>query len=192
MTNQKSRQPFILFMFIIIIAAWRVLTYFFEHSNTLFSLTPVFAMALFASAYLKGFIQPLIISLSALFISDVILCFTVYASFRQGLLYHGWYWVYGSFLLIILAGKIILMKISIKNIITAVLLSSFIHWIVATASECMTSQSPEPFITRYLSNLLPAAGYELKILAGTLFYSVLLFGGYEWIKNKLARPKVTS
>lgn len=178
MNIPKKKNVFILVAFIAIIATWRVVTYFFDH-NGLVGLTPIFAVALFGSAYLRGSLLSVAVPLAALFLSDLVLCFTVYTSFRQGLLYEGWYWVYMSFILIIFAGRRLLRQVSIGNIITAILVSTLIHWLVATLSECVQMQSSGSFMQLYVARLVSAASYELRVLTGTLIYSALLFGGYH-------------
>jgi hypothetical protein len=178
MTLHLSRKNHILVLFILATAAWRILGYFLQHGG-IFSLTPLFAIALFSGAYLTGKLKAIAIPLSVLFISDVVLTFTVYSEYREGLLYSGWQWVYVSFLLITLIGKIFLKRVNATNLISAAFLSSLTHWLVATLPEC-TAQN-------YADRLTSAAGYELRILAGTLVYSFLLFGAYEWMKSGVMR-----
>jgi hypothetical protein len=178
MTLHSSRKNLILVLFILAAAAWRILGYFFEH-NGIFGLTPLFAIALFSGAYLAGNFKAVAIPLSVLFISDLVLTFTVYSQYRQGLLYSGWQWVYLSLLLITLIGKIFLKRVNAKNLISAAFLSSLTHWLVATLPEC-TAET-------YVHRLTSAAGYELRILAGTLVYGFLLFGVYEWMKSGAMR-----
>jgi hypothetical protein len=183
MTNQISKNHIIVPALIAVIATWRVLTYFIEHGG-LYGLTPICAMALFGAAYLRGALLPFLIPIGALFLSDVVLCFTVYEPFRRGLLYEGWQWVYLSFVLIIIAGRLIMRKANIRTAATSILVSSLIHWLVATLSECAQIGSSSGFVELYLERLIPAASYELRVLGGTLLYGALLFGGYHLIRNK--------
>src|SRR5688500_12683869 len=100
MSQQKfNPRTSILLLIVFSVAAFRLLTQYAEHASSFLSLTPLGAMALFGGAYFEGRVQPYLFPLLALFISDVVLCFTVYAGFREGLLYPGWYWVYAAFAL---------------------------------------------------------------------------------------------
>jgi hypothetical protein len=182
MTYQFTKSRSIIMALITLVAAWRVLTYFIEH-NGFYGLTPICAMALFAAAYLRGPLLPFLVPISALFLSDLVLCFTVYAPFRQGLLYEGWQWVYLSFVLIVIAGRLIMTKVNVRTVLTAILVSSLIHWLVATLSECVQIQSSRGFIELYIDRLVPAASYELRVLGGTLLYGAILFGVFHLLRD---------
>src|SRR3569832_2516189 len=62
-------------------------------------------MELFGGGYFnrqwKAFSFPLL----TLFLTDFILHQTVFKSYSQGILYGGWYWVYGAFALMTIAGR---------------------------------------------------------------------------------------
>ncbi len=93
--------------------------------------TPVGALALFGGAYFKGNIKPFVFPLLTLFVSDVIVSFTIFPELRVGLLYSGWYWTYLAFILITLTGKFLIKDIAVKNIVIAVITATVIHWLVA-------------------------------------------------------------
>src|SRR4030095_6974426 len=89
----------VLLIIISITAAIRVIFNFNYDVSPLANFSPLGAMALFGGAYFtrkwKGFAFPLLM----LFISDFILHQTVFKAYSSGLLYSGWYWVYGAFVL---------------------------------------------------------------------------------------------
>jgi hypothetical protein len=175
--SQTKKHNTVLFALVGVVTTWRVATYFIDHGNGLLSLSPMYAVMLFTAACFRS-PKSLIVPLAALFVSDVILCFTVYAPFRSGLLYHGWYWVYGAFVLASLACNRVLKRLTIARLMTSLFLTSLIHWLIATLSFCTEQSQPGDFVQTYLRLLLPALGYEWKLLAGTLLYGVILFGGY--------------
>ena len=111
----------ILLFFIMLTAAIRVLLHFSEEVSVFANFSPVGAMALFGGAYFnkrwKAFAFPLL----ALFFSDLVLYQTIFKGHGNGLLYGEWYWVYGAFVLMAIAGRWILKTVSVKNFI----LSSF-------------------------------------------------------------------
>lgn len=174
----------ILLLIIFIVAALRLLTHFAEHSNSFLSLTPLGAMALFGGAYFRGNIKPFLFTLLPLFLSDVILCFTVYSNYREGLLYPQWYWVYGSFALMTLWGKLILNEVRIVNLIIAILIATLTHWLLSNIGDCLNAKNTAGFFELYGSRLLSAISFESKILLGTVVYSICMFGSFELAQRK--------
>src|ERR1700754_3635787 len=87
----------VLLLIILAVAALRFAA--FTDMGPLTVFTPVGAMALFGGAYFKGNVKPLLFPLLTLFLSDVVLAFTILSEHRVGLLYTGWVWTYGAFAL---------------------------------------------------------------------------------------------
>ena len=170
----------VLLLFVVIVAGLRLASFFGIGPLTLF--TPVGAMALFGGAYFKGWITPFLLPLMTLFISDVIVSFTIYPELRVGLLYSGWYWTYTAFALITIAGKLIIRNVNIKNVVVAVLSSAVIHWLVSDLGMCIQENQFSPGL--YLQRLGTAIPYELRFLAGTALYSALMFGLFEFLSKK--------
>src|SRR3954469_1813162 len=109
MSLKKINPRTIILLAIICMAAiLRLITYFTNHLGPISNFTPIGAMALFGGAYFTGKLKPFIFPLLSMFISDIILSFTIFSQFRSGLLYSGWYWTYSAFALMTLAGKIII------------------------------------------------------------------------------------
>src|SRR5688572_22333000 len=107
----------ILLFFIMLTAAIRVLLHFSEEVSVFANFSPVGAMALFGGAYFnkqwKAFAFPLL----ALLFSDLVLYQTVFKGHGNGFLYGEWYWVYGAFVLMTIAGRSILKTVNTKNFI---------------------------------------------------------------------------
>src|ERR1051326_4779945 len=120
----------VLFIFIFLTAAARVIFNFNYEISPLANFSPIGAMALFGGAYFnkrwKAFTFPLLM----LFISDIILHQTVFKKYGNGFLYSGWYWVYGAFALMVLAGNWFLKKITVASFLVSVLICVLIHWII--------------------------------------------------------------
>src|SRR5215216_5680211 len=121
----------VLLLIIIAVAALRLLTHFTDHLSSISNFTPIGAMALFGGASFKGKIKPFFFPLCTLFISDLVLSFTIYAPFRSGLLYTGWYWIYAAFALMVITGKMLIKNVNLKNIPAGVLITTVIHWLVS-------------------------------------------------------------
>src|ERR1044072_7516480 len=115
----------VLLLIIVLMAILRIAAYTGWGPLTVF--TPIGAMALFGGAYFSGNVKPFAFPLLTLFISDVVLSFTIMSEYRVGLLYTGWFWTYGAFALMTVAGKLIIRDITIKNIVIAVIVATCIH-----------------------------------------------------------------
>ncbi len=170
----------ILFIMILVTAAMRLFAINGYGPLTVF--TPIGAMALFGGAYFTGNVKPFAFPLLTLFISDLVLAFTVYAPYRVGLLYTGWYWTYGAFALMTIAGKLIIRDITIKNIVIAVIVSTLIHWLVSDIGGCLVNEKFSFAV--YYARLISAIPYEWRFLAGTAIYSGILFGAFEWLQRR--------
>jgi hypothetical protein len=186
----------LLLVFITAIAAVRVIINFDTQISPLANFSPVGAMALFGGAYFnkrwKAFSFPLLM----LFLSDFILQQTVFKAYGNGILYGGWYWVYGAFALMTIAGRWLLKKITIKNFIFSVFVCVFIHWTVTDIGVWYGSRIFSQDLEGYINCLVVAIPYELRFLTGTLVYGIILFGLFEGLtlalSHKLERERRTS
>lgn len=135
---------------------------------------PIAAMALFGGAYFNKRSLAFIVPLTAMFLTDAIIGFYSY----------GWV-VYISFALIVLIGIVMLRKVTIKNVILASLTASvsffaitnFGVWALGTLYAKTTSGLMESYIA--------AIPFFQNSLIGDLFFSGVMFGVYELVKNKV-------
>ena len=185
-----SPRTLVLLLIILIVAGLRLLADFVSDPGPLAVFTPIGAMALFGGAYFSGKIKPFAFPLLTLFVSDVVLSFTVYAPFRSGLLYTGWYWTYGAFALMTLAGKFIIKDVTFKNVVISVITATLIHWLVSDIGGCLREPNASAMLSTYIQRLITAIPYEWKFLGGTAIYSAIMFGGFEWIQKKFPALKV--
>ncbi len=174
----------VLLIMILIIGAVRFIFIYHNQISPLSNFSPLGAMAVFGGAYFsknwKAFGFPLL----TLFISDLILSFTVFSEFRSGLLYGGWYWTYGAFALMTLASKWMAKKVTVASVLTSALIIVFIHWIVSDFGVWIGSALYPQTFMGFMACLVAAIPYEFNFLAGTLLYSAILFGGFEWMQKK--------
>lgn len=183
-TKKTDTRLIILIAFIIVVGILRVVNSieFYAWSN----FTPIGAMAIFGGAYFtprwKAFAFPLL----TLFVGDL----TIYALLSGGG-FHGRPLIYLAFALIVLIGMLIIRKVTVKKIAAASLTSTISFWLIADFAVWMgggidiRTQLP---LTRDLSGLLQCYWqgfpYMINFLLGTLFYSAIMFGGFEWIKKQ--------
>jgi hypothetical protein len=170
----------ILLLIIVVIAALRLIS--FIDMGPLAYFTPLGAMALFGGAYFKGHVKPYLFPLLTLFISDLILSFTLFAEYRTGLLYSGWYWTYAAFALMALVGKLIIKKVNILNVFIGVIAATLIHWLVSDIGACVVENKLT--LAFYLDRLITAIPYELRFLGGTAIYSGIMFGVFELVQRR--------
>ncbi len=148
-------------MLIVILA---VLMRFLPHPA---NVAPMAAMALFGGAYLNkkyAVILPLVVML----ISDLFLGFHKTIPF-----------VYGSFLITSIIGMVLRGRVKPKTVVGASLLSSIIFYIVTNFGVWLTSGMYELTGLGLVRCYVLAIPFFRNTLVGDLFYTVMMFGGYE-------------
>lgn len=171
----------VLLLMIVAVASLRLLSFMDLGPLTYF--TPLGAMALFGAAYFRGNVKPYLFPLLTLFVSDMILSYTIFAEFRNGsLLYAGWYWTYLAFGLMTVAGKLILQKVTVGRLLLSVVTATVIHWLVSDIGACVVENNMS--FAYYVNRLITAIPYELRFLGGTAFFSAIMFGIFELAQKK--------
>ena len=147
--------------------------------------TPIGAMALFSGAYLgrRGAVA-LVAPLGALFLSDLVLGF-----------YRGMPTVYFSVALIVIIGWMALKRVSPIRVGGAAIASSVLFFVLTNFGTWLSSG----FYPRTLAGLeacyIAAIPFFQNTLAGDLFYTTLLFGGFALLEaivpavREQARPQ---
>jgi hypothetical protein len=182
----------VLIVFILATGFFRVLLQTSGELSAVANFSPLGAMALFGGAYFTRSWKAVGFPLLSLFISDVVLSFTVFSHFRTGLLYGGWYWTYGAFVLVALLGKLFIQKVSAASVLAAALSCVLIHWIVTDLGVWLGSSFYPQTLSGFLACLVAAIPFEGNFLAGTLFYSAVLFGTFEWVKKSYPGLQLTA
>ncbi|MBV4358234.1 DUF6580 family putative transport protein [Pinibacter aurantiacus] len=173
-----------LLVIITVVALIRILTNFSTEMSPLATFTPIGAMALFGGTYFSGRLKPFTLSLLSLFASDVILSLTVYKQYNTGFLYMGWYWTYGAFVLMTLAGKLMVKKVTVLNVLSAAIVCVLIHWIVTDFGVWLDGTMYTKDFQGWTLCMIAAIPYELRFAAGAIVYSALLFGTFEWLQQQ--------
>ena len=175
-TKMITKKDTVLLGVIVAAAFIRVLNNTSPNFEALANYSPVAAMALFGGASFRGYARSFMIPVLLLLISDVVLYNTIYAAYGSSFLYEGWYWVYGAFVLMALAGKLIAKNRSVASITAAVFVSVFIHWIVTDLGVWTGSTTYPQTWAGFMACLTAAAPFELRLLAATVLYSAIMFG----------------
>jgi len=173
----------VLLLFVTATAALRVIFNFNYDISPVANFSPLGAMALFGGTYFNKKWKAFTLPLAMLFLSDLILHQTVFKAYGNGLLYQGWYWVYGAFVLMTIVGQT-RKKVTIDRFLLSVITCVLIHWIVTDFGVWVGSQTYAQNLSGFVACLEKAVPYEWRFLAGTLIYGIILFGLFEWMKRK--------
>lgn len=183
MSLQKFNPRFVVLLLLMIVAAAMRIPNAASLSP-LSNFTPIGAMALFGGAYFQKTWKAYAFPLLTLLASDIVINTVVHQG-KFGIMYSGCYWTYAAFALMVLTGKIVLKKITVKNIVIASLATVFIHWIVTSPACILLEGSMYPKTwAGYYTSLIAAIPYERNFIIGTLLYSGVLFGLFEWMKQR--------
>jgi hypothetical protein len=190
MSIQKINLRFkVLLLIIIAVAAMRI-------PNTALSMpwanfTPIGAMGLFGGAYFTSKWKAILFPLLTLLISDLIINYFIFDG-KYGLMYDGWYIIYGIFVLIVFFGKWMLQTVNLKNLLLAAVIAAMSHWLIADfyvwISGGIDLRTMNP-LTRDWAGLFQcyAQGFPFmrNFLIGNLVYGGILFGGFELVQRRL-------
>jgi hypothetical protein len=136
--------------------------------------TPIGAMALFGGAYLGRRWLAFVAPLGALLLSDLVLGF-----------YHGQATVYFSVALIVMIGMAALQRRSALRVGGAAIASSVLFFVITNFGMWLFSG----FYPRTLAGLeacyIAAIPFFQNTVAGDLFYSGLLFGGFALLERSV-------
>ena len=152
--------------------------------------TPIGAMGLFGGAYFtrkwKAFAFPLL----TLLISDLVINVFVYEG-KYGIMYGSWYWVYGGFCIIVLMGHWFLRHVNIKNIVLTGIGATLAYWLIVDfgvflfgCTDITTGQTMDHSFGSLIKCYAQGFPFMKNFLSGTLLYSGILFGAFEWMKRK--------
>ncbi|MBC7921683.1 MAG: hypothetical protein H7Z75_11425 [Ferruginibacter sp.] len=184
----------VLLLFIGLAAALRIANA--AHCSPMANFTPLGAMALFGGSYFSHRWKAFALPLLTLWLSDLVINVGLYKG-QFGIMYEGWYWIYGIFALLVWCGKRLLEQVSVKNVLLASLVASLSHWLLADTSVWLgggTDLRTQLPLSRDLAGwqqcLWQGVPYLRNFLVGTLLYSAVLFGGFEWLQNRYPKLAV--
>ncbi|MBI4929320.1 MAG: hypothetical protein HY841_01040 [Bacteroidetes bacterium] len=185
----KINPRFIILLLLIVVAvAMRFITEL--KYSTLINFTPIGAVALFGGAYFSNRWKAILIPLLSLFISDLLIN-TLYYNGQFGIMYDGWYLVYGSFVLMVFSGAWIIKKVNIKNVLLASVVVSIAHWVITdfgvwlgTCTDITTGQLYTKDIQGLIKCYTLALPYMKSFFLGTICYSTIMFGAFELAQRK--------
>lgn len=152
------------------------------------NVTPVGAMALFGGAYFVKRWQSVVMPFVALWLSDLVLNNVVYKAYNPTftLISAHSYWTYGAFALMVVLGWVLLKKVKTANVVVASLIGSTLFFLITNFGAWyadpfnMYSKGIDGLAASYTLGL----PYFLNTLVGDLVWCAVLFGGFEWAKQR--------
>ena len=179
MQSNKLNIRFYVIVLLIFIAAFsRMIPHMHNFS-------PLGAIGLFGAAYFTKKWYALLIPISATWLSDLFINNVIYAKYYPTFtwFYEGFFWQYGSYVLIAIAGFFIFKKVSAGRVVAGALTSSVIFFIISNFG-CWIGST---FYSQSLAGLTTCYAAGIPFLKGTLLgdlcYSGALFGSFELLKN---------
>lgn len=189
MTTEKINPRFaVLALFMLAVAALRIPNA--AQLSPWANFTPIGAMGLFGGAYFTKQWKAILFPLLTLFASDLIIQAFVFNG-KYGIMYSGWYWIYAIFIFISFIGKWLIKKVTVKNVLLAAVTASLTHWLLADftvwaggGTDLRTMQPLSRDWAGLQQCYIQGFPFMRNFLAGTLVYSGIMFGAFEWMKVK--------
>lgn len=154
--------------------------------------SPLGAVGLFGAAYFVKKWQAFFIPIVSIWLSDLFVNNVIYAGYFSKFIwfYQGFYWQYGGYLLIVLAGILIFKKVNFHRVILGATASTAIFFLVSNfgvwASGTMYPSNFQGLITCYAAGIPFLKG----TLMGDLFYSGILFGLFALAQRQFPALRV--
>lgn len=177
--KQHKRYRFLLLTILILLAA---LSRLLPHWP---NFTPLGAMALFGAAYFSRKSLAFIVPLLALYISDLLLNNWILAEFFDGPVFTISPWTYGSFVLVILLGFLLLRgRVKPLRVVGAGVSASLLFFLISNFGVWMEGGMYPLNFGGLLLCYEAAIPFFWNTLAGDLFYCAVLFGGFAWAQSR--------
>ena len=149
--------------------------------------SPLGAIGVFGVAHFSKKWLGVLIPITATWLSDLFINNVIYAKYTTSFVwfYDGFYWQYGSYILIAIAAIFIVKKVNVQNVFTGALASSAIFFLISNFGVWISSTSyPHTF-----SGLMTCYAAGIPFIKGTilgdLFYAAILFGSYAFAQYKV-------
>ena len=181
MNSSKNNFYFVL-GFILIAAFARIIPHYPNF-------TPLCAIALFGGKYFNNKYIAYLLPLLALWFSDILINNFILNNYFDGftLFYSGFYWQYGSFILITLIGRKTLKNISFIRLLGISISSSLLFFVISNFGVWISSSFYSKDVFGLIASYVAAIPFYYGTLSGTIFYSFFLFGSYEFLSRKLSK-----
>jgi len=143
--------------------------------------SPIDAIALFSGAYFSRRWFAFLVPLLSVWVSDWFINLMYTGHFA--LFYSGFYWQYGTYVLLVLLGSLLYNKVKTTRVATTSLSASTLFFLISNFGVWASGYYPQSaagLMTCYIAGI-PFFG---QTLISDLVYSAVLFSGFEWVKSR--------
>ncbi|MEO8146317.1 MAG: DUF6580 family putative transport protein [Bacteroidia bacterium] len=150
-----------------------------------YNFAPIGALGLFGAAYFSQRWLAILLPLISLWISDIVINNTLYAKYYNGftIFYDEWYWIYGTLALTSVIGFYTLKTVNVKTVLGSSLIASALFFLLTNFACWPGNNSYSQNLDGLMQCYAAGVPFFKGTLAGNLFYSALLFGGFELAKK---------
>ncbi len=179
--NKKINIQFGVLTIIVLLAAFSRL---FPH---MLNFSPLGAIGLFGSAHFTKRWQVFLIPILATWLSDLFINNIIYAAYNPEFIwfYQGFYWQYGSYILIALLGIFLYSnKVIAQNVLIGAVGASLIFFFISNFGVWAGSNMYPKTLVGLLNCYLAGIPFMKGTLLGNLFYASVLFGGFYFLQKR--------
>lgn len=155
--------------------------------------SPLGVIGLFGAAHFQKKRLAFFIPIAATWLSDLFINNVIYGQYYPKFtwFYEGFYWQYGSYLLIFVVGIFISNKVNTQRVLAGALASTAIFFLVSNFGVWLGSS----FYPQNSSGLITCYEAAIPFLKGTmygdLFYSAVLFGSFALAQKQFPVLRLT-
>lgn len=182
MLNSKKGR-FILLATLVLLG---IMTRFVPHYP---NFTAVGAVALLSGRYFERKFFSYFIPLIFLWFSDIVLNIFVYPEYSAG--WQSWIgntWTYLGIALTIFIGSELVRKVSALNVIQSSILSSLIFFLISNFGVWVNGSMYPAHAGGLIAAYAAGLPYFWSTLLANLIFSLIFFGGYEWLTQRRLLP----
>ena len=149
--------------------------------------SPLGAIGVFGVAHFSKKWLGVLIPITATWLSDLFINNVIYAKYTTSFVwfYDGFYWQYGSYILIAIVAIFIVKKVNVQNVFAGALASSAIFFLVSNFGVWISSTSYPQTFSGLMSCYTAGIPFINGTILGDLFYCSVLFGGYAFAQYKV-------
>jgi len=152
--------------------------------------SPIGAMAMFGGACFNNRWKAFIFPLLSLLLSDLIINTIVFGG-QYGVMYSGWYIIYGIFVLVVVLARWMIKKVTVKNVLITAVVAALAHWLIADFAVWLSGGTDVRTMTPLARNwtgllqcYVQGFPFMKHFLMGNLVYGAVMFGGFELLRQK--------
>lgn len=147
--------------------------------------SPLGAISLFGAAYFSRRPGLLLLPFAALFLSDLFINNVIYKQFFNGFTFITSWWIYAAFALVMLVGYLLLKaRVTPGRVLTASVSGSLVFFFVTNFSTWAETTLYPKTAAGLAACYAAGLPFLTNTMLGDLFFCTVLFGVYEWGRER--------